>query len=124
VTCHRFTVPGEPIPWKRARRGKGRSFTDPKDAMHREKIRAHARNAGIRRPFVGEVRLDVAVFTSLPVLDRRVGDRDNFLKAVQDALEGIAVLNDGQFCAGETTKAQDAANPRTEVVVQAIGDAA
>jgi Holliday junction resolvase RusA-like endonuclease len=120
MTTVRFVIPGEPVSWKRAKRGNGFSYTDPKDKAHREKIRAYARNAGVRRPFTGEVRLDVLVFTSLPPLDRRVGDRDNYLKGVQDALQGIAVRDDRQFCDGRTLKAQDASRPRTEVVIQPL----
>lgn len=120
MSAVRFTVPGEPVTWKRARRGPHGSYTDPKDAAHREKIRAYARNAGLRRPFTGRVRLDVAILTSLDPLDERVGDRDNYEKAIKDALQGIAFLNDRQVCAGETTKGQDAERPRTEIAISEV----
>lgn len=115
-----FCVPGPPVSWKRARRGKGHSYTDPKDAQHREKIRAFARNAGIRRPFEGRVRLDVTVYTPFDPLDLRSGDGDNHRKAIKDALAGIAYRNDIQVCAGETMKAQDPANPRTEITIAEV----
>jgi Holliday junction resolvase RusA-like endonuclease len=122
VTAATFVVPGPPVTWKRARRGKGHSYTDPKDAQHREKIRAHARNAGLRRPLVGRVRLDVAFFTRYDPLDPRSGDLDNYEKAVKDALQGIAFANDRQVCEGGKFKAHDAANPRTEVTVRLAGE--
>ena len=114
-TEYRFTVPGEPVPWKRARRGNGHSFTDPKDAAHREKIRAFARNAGVRVPLAGPLYMSATFYTSKPPLHPQVGDRDNYLKALKDALEGIAYKNDRQVVAGPTVKAQDEGNPRTEV---------
>ena len=115
-----IVVPGEPVTWKRARRGPGHSYTDPADAAHREKIRAYARNAGIRQPFVGRVRLDALFFTALDPLDPRVGDLDNYEKAVKDALQGIAFANDRQVCEGEKLKDQDAARPRTEIRVVSL----
>lgn len=117
MTVLRFTVPGEPVTWKRARRGHGHSYTDPVEQAHREKVRAYARNAGIRRPLEGALRLDVVVFTSLPVLDERVGDEDNYRKLVKDALNRIAYADDRQVCAGWTEKQQDADRPRTEVSI-------
>jgi Holliday junction resolvase RusA-like endonuclease len=76
-----------------------------------------ARNAGIRRPLEGPVRLDVTFFTPHDPLDERTGDRDNYLKLVQDALEGFAFVNDRQVCDGTPRKVQDAANPRTEITI-------
>jgi Holliday junction resolvase RusA-like endonuclease len=117
VSAVTFTVPGPPVSWKRAKRGAGRSYTDPADALHREKIRAFARNAGIRRPIEGRVRLDLVFYVPHDPLDARVGDLDNLEKAVKDALQGIAFANDRQVCAGAKRKTQDAARPRTEVTV-------
>jgi Holliday junction resolvase RusA-like endonuclease len=117
-----FTVPGDPVTWKRAKRGQGRSYTDPKDAAHREKIRAFARQAGIRQPLRGAVRLDVYVFTRFDPLDRRSGDRDNHEKAIKDALTGIAFVDDIQVVDGRTRKARDEGDPRTEIEIAEIAD--
>jgi len=113
----RFTVPGEPVPWMRAGRGRAGSFTRPRDALHREKIRAFARNAGIRRALDGAVRLDTVFYTSRPPLHPHVGDEDNYRKAVKDALQGIAYADDRQVTCGWTEKNQDAASPRTEMAI-------
>jgi Holliday junction resolvase RusA-like endonuclease len=117
MKVYAFAVPGTPIPWKRARRRGAVTFTDPKDALHREKIRAFARNAGLRKPLTGPVYLCATFFLPGDPIAPGAPDRDNLLKSVQDSLEGIAVTNDRQFCAGPVTKVQDAANPRTEIAV-------
>jgi len=115
-----FTVPGEPVTWKRARRGRGHSFTDPRDAANRERIRAFARNAGIRKPLTGPVALTCLFYTSLGPLDARVGDADNYEKAVKDALQGIAFVNDRQVCDSAKRKRQDAERPRTYIEIEEI----
>ena len=115
-----FTVPGPPVSWKRPRGGDGWRHTDPKDQAHRDKIRAAARNAGIRRPWHGAVYLAVTFYTALPILDRRTGDRDNLLKSVQDSLTGFAVRDDIQFVDGPVKKVHDSENPRTEITVREI----
>lgn len=115
----RFTVPGEPVTWKRARRGRGRSYTDPKDAAHREKIRAFARNAGVRRPFAGPVALELAFYRRKADAPTALctGDLDNLEKAVKDALSGIAYVDDRQVTDVVKRKRIDRARPRTEVTV-------
>jgi Holliday junction resolvase RusA-like endonuclease len=52
----------------------------------------------------------------------RAGDLDNYEKAIKDALQGIAFVNDRQVCAGRKDKAQDAAHPRTEIEVGPVED--
>ena len=112
-----FTVPGEPVAWRRPGRRFGRYFTRPEDALHREKVRAAARNAGIRTPLTGPVRLDAVFFVSRDPLDPKVGDEDNLRKLVKDALQGIAYRNDRQVVCGWTAKVQDSQDPRTEITV-------
>lgn len=118
---YRFTVTGEPVTWKRAKRGEGHSYTDPKDEAHREKIRAAARNAGVRLPIAGPVSLTLRFYrgnTDDPTA-LCTGDLDNLEKAVKDALKGIAYLDDRQVCDVHKRKRLDRCAPRTEVFIAA-----
>lgn len=49
-------------------------------------------------------------------------DRDNLMKSVQDALTGLAWVDDAQICAGETTKwvAAGDEQPRVEIVIERV----
>lgn len=117
-----FTVPGDPVTWKRARRGKSGSYTDPKDAAHREKIRAFARNAGIRRKLTGPVRLAVTYYRETRDLTAlSFGDLDNLTKSVKDALRGIAYEDDRQVIAMVTLKGTG--EPRTEITIGPASEA-
>lgn len=120
TTVYQFTVPGHPVTWKRAQRGNGHSYTDPKDAAHRERIRALARNAGIRSPMLGPVRLICRFFLPVDPLAPTAGDLDNYEKAVKDALQGIAFVNDRQVCSAMKSKAKAHGTPCTEVWIEAL----
>ncbi len=112
-----FTVPGDPVPWKRARRAGNRYFTDPSDAAHRDKIKAYARNAGVRKPLLGPVGLEVKfVKDSFAFPEAHsVGDLDNLVKGVKDALQGVAFEDDCQIVHLTARKICDPEYPRTEV---------
>ena len=118
-----FSVPGDPVTWKRARRNGKRSYTDPLDAAHRDKIRAYARNAGIRRPLEGAVMLDLLFVSSRAddPTDLRVGDLDNLEKIVKDALKSIAFNDDRQVTDVVKRKRVSRENPRTEIGVWHLG---
>ena len=51
-------------------------------------------------------------------LPRRVGDTDNFTKAVSDALEGPVVENDKQFSEWHIVRRYDKERPRCVVVIE------
>lgn len=53
--------------------------------------------------------------------DRRTADADNLQAAVNDALEGIVLADDRQIIAGVFSRSMDPANPRTELVIHAMG---
>lgn len=109
-----FTVPGEPIPWKRARSVGRRRFTDPKDKAHRAEIALRARAAGAR-PITGEVCVELRFVRST---QRRV-DIDNLAKSVLDALVGVAFVDDTQVSRLVVTKLVGD-SPRTECIVSPL----
>jgi Holliday junction resolvase RusA-like endonuclease len=69
--------------------------------------------------FAGEVAVTVACFFP----DARRRDGDNVLKAVQDALNGLLWVDDCQVRSATVKTAIDRACPRTEVVVDLLGEA-
>lgn len=114
-----FVVPGDPITWKRAGRGGGRTFTKPKDRSHRDRIIAFARNAGLRRPLTCPVELHLRFYFSrgADVTSLCVGDLDNLEKSVKDALKGVAFLDDRLVTDVVKRKRIDRENPRTEIEI-------
>lgn len=53
---------------------------------------AQAAWAGTRTRFAGDVELRMTHYS-----ERRIADRDNFLKPIQDALQGVVYEDDGQI---------------------------
>ena len=110
-----FCVPGEPVGKGRprfCRVGKGvRTYTPPKTAEYEARVRAafEAAHGGFRLPEGVPLRLSVMAVFSVPkstskrrareMIDGKVPhtkkpDADNVLKAVADALAGVAFADD------------------------------
>lgn len=133
----RFTVPGEPVQWKRANtRGKQR-YNDPAHAAQAEAVLLFWRQTRAK-PFEGPVTASARFFVTRPkrhyrvngqlkdwALDERPAvypDLDNYLKLVWDALNGWAYKDDGQIVqyAPPPEKLYVAGlsdEPRTEVLI-------
>jgi Holliday junction resolvase RusA-like endonuclease len=106
-----FTVPGIPVAKARPRffrAGAGvRTFTPATSARFEERVRLCAQQAGVRIVNEGPVELRVVAYwpmTGAPLkrgarpgrLKTSRPDIDNVLKAIADALNGIAYKDDGQ----------------------------
>ena len=112
-----FTVEGVPRPKARARRGKGGQWYTPQSTRaYEEAVGWAARDAGIRNPYQGTVRLEIVLW--LP--DRRRRDVDNCAKSICDALNGIAYLDDSQIIELTVRRAVDRERPRAIVTVEAV----
>ena len=115
ATSLEYTLPGRAATWERAGANGRRRYTS---AEMREDKRAHALHAMAARPRGwsqdGWFWLSVEVY--LP--DLRLGDRDNYLKLVQDALQGVVWRNDKQVISGPTETRVSRHNPRTVVRVE------
>lgn len=61
----------------------------------------------------GEVELGIVLYR-----DRNIGDVDNYLKVLLDALQGCLYINDRQVRSISITKFIDKKNPRVEVVMR------
>ena len=64
-------------------------------------------------PMTGELRALATLY-----LPRRVGDTDNYTKALSDALQGPVVENDRQFSEWHVVRRYDKENPRVVVVLE------
>jgi hypothetical protein len=85
-----------------------------------DRVRAAARNAGIREPAMGAVYLRLRVYTAYDPLALQSGDLDNHAKLVKDALSnGLAFRDDRQVVHVEVRKDQDREHPRIEVEIAA-----
>lgn len=132
-----FTIPGEPVPQARPRLTKrGIAYTPEKSRRYKEYIRliASAEMAG-KTPLAGPLCLSVRVYRSAlksggrkwqaeakTGLRRPVTkpDLDNYVKAVQDGLNGIVWHDDSQIVTYGAPFGKfydDGGGPRVEVMV-------
>jgi Holliday junction resolvase RusA-like endonuclease len=93
--------------WKPAR-GRGLVPSDEATAYKRQVARAVA--VARVQPLFGPVHLFLTVYRP-----RRQGDLDNSLKVLNDALNGVAWLDDEQVVRIHAVREDDAASPRVEL---------
>ncbi len=112
-----FTIHGKPQGKQRARRGRGGRWYTPRETVRFERLVAAAcLKAGGKRPgYCGPVELEVVCCFG----DRRRRDLDNVLKAVSDAMNGIAYDDDSQIVRATIERVEG--EPRTVVTVRWIG---
>jgi Holliday junction resolvase RusA-like endonuclease len=107
-----LTVLGKPVPLQRHRTGRGRSYLPARSRAYRELIQAEWLAAG--RPTLDELPFALSVrFYGM----RANADLDNGLKAVLDALGGLAFTDDRQLVcvAGAHKLPVDEHGPRAEI---------
>lgn len=100
--------------WRRARNG--RVYLSEEARTWREQARWYLRTAGVVQALDGPVAVTIIVFRP-----RRRGDIDNIAKAILDALNEVAYLDDGQVVQLSMTRYDDARNPRVLVRVNRVG---
>jgi crossover junction endodeoxyribonuclease RusA len=105
-----LTVPGKPVPLQRSRTRGGRHYLPARSRVYRETVQAAWLAAG--RPSLGD-----APFALSARFYGARGDLDNCLKAVLDALNGLAFRDDRQLTciAGAHKLPADARGARAEV---------
>lgn len=115
-----FAVMGQPKPWQRTGGHGKRRFTPQ---ATRDYERTVAEIATIRRP-AGWPYEAKDVFFSMTVLvfhkDGRRRDNDNCVKAVKDALNGIAYVDDYQVKRTHVEWEIDRENPRAEIALEVL----
>ncbi len=110
----RFIVEGPPVGKERPRKGRGRHFYTPEKTTRFESAVAMAFLKVARR------RLEppaISVHVRCFFKNRAHPDPDNVLKAVLDALTGMAYPHD-RYLGSSVTCEYDAARPRIEVEVE------
>ena len=123
-----FTIPGEPVAQGRARRGKWGNMFDPEKSRNFKKIVSnYARAAYKGEPVVCPVIMELAIYRKIPaswskgkkqkaikgdVLPISKPDCSNYLKGVEDALNGIIYKDDSQIVGIAVYKAYSE-EPRT-----------
>jgi Holliday junction resolvase RusA-like endonuclease len=108
----KFTVSGNPVPWERNDSRQGARFTAPRTREYEARVRAVAQLANVQ-PLEGPVRLVLRFFRATA----RRCDVDNLSKSIQDALNGVAYLDDSQIARLEVEKGIDRELPRVEIEV-------
>jgi Holliday junction resolvase RusA-like endonuclease len=107
-----FCVPGEPFSWMRATPYQGKQLTPKKMREHQNVVRSCAELAGCV-PLDGPMRLEIWFYRSVPASWSKqrkrnaylgitrptsVPDLSNYLKEIEDALNGVAYNDDAQIC--------------------------
>ena len=113
-----FQIPGQPVPWARARTKGTVHFTPKKQRLEKGAIQYHAKAAMGNKPlFSGPLHLAVQFVYSHPkswteAKKRKPESRwktsrpdaDNLLKLVKDALNGVVYHDDAQVTFTEVRK--------------------
>ena len=126
MTLVRFTVPGKPLPWQRARSSGSRRYTSPEQRAYQDAVRwaaIAAVPAKVRLACAKDAALwwRVAILVCVP--DARVRDVDNCAKNVADSLNGIIWRDDSQIAKWHVCRVIDRGRPRVEVVAAACYEA-
>lgn len=91
VMTLKFTIPGRPVPKARPRVGRnGCIYTPGKSRAYEQQVAVVGR-LHCSRPLKGPVELRLKVYLKTPG-----GDLDNYIKSIQDSLNGITWHDDRQ----------------------------
>lgn len=110
-------IPGPPVAKQRARVGKGgRVYTPPETRSYEQKvafIAGHEARKAKWKLTDQPVEIDVRIYRA-----RATGDLSNFVKAIEDGMNGIIYVDDRQIVSIDAAMFLDRKNPRTEVKVR------
>lgn len=112
-------MPGDPVAKGRPRFGRGRTYT-PARTVKAESDFGWVAKTVFPRPLVGPLELRIVFYTAT----LRHSDTDNLVKLASDAMNKIAYLDDSQIVAIKASRELDRANPRTEVTLTSLVEAA
>ena len=132
-----FEVPGEPRGKGRPRFSKtGHTYTDSETRAHEKKIAAYYRSSvlGYRFPDAAVLEIDVIAYYPIPKSATKAAsaamkagytkptkkpDLDNVIKAVLDALNGVAYKDDSRIVRIEARK-EYSDSPRLEIHIKDV----
>jgi crossover junction endodeoxyribonuclease RusA len=115
-----ITVFGSPQPKQRARKGKGnRHYTPAETVRYERSVRSIAQLV-----IAPSWRKDgiYSLHVEAHFADRRARDIDNVIKAVSDALNGVAFDDDSQVTEVSGRKHLGSTEPRTVITVTWLGE--
>ena len=110
----KLTLPFPPSGNLYWRHWRNRVVTTDEAKRYRRGVMMRALTAGFR-PFDGPVAVTVGIYRP-----RRMGDLDNSLKVLLDALRGAAFVDDAQVEELHARRYEDRENPRAEVTVEKL----
>lgn len=93
------------------RNWRGRTVLSTEARAYKAKVRAAA--GGTAGPIKGPISISIWVYRP-----RKSGDLDGRIKAVLDALQGVAYVDDSQVVSLHAYRFDDKASPRVEVEVR------
>lgn len=109
----------EPVPFKRVLTSGKRRFNDSRYSNFKVALGYIAKTAmGGQAPLTGKIKIQVDVYRNLKPESLRFGDADNHLKAILDALNGIAFEDDRQVV--EATVRLHKGKPRIEIELEEL----
>ena len=132
-----FSIPGQPMGWKRAGKNKWTGATfDPKENQdYKKRVRDYAFEAGIRgEPHAGPVCLTVTAYLQRPKKFFRQKDPDgpihctskpdldNIVKLIEDAMNKYVYRDDAQVCYVTLGKfyCEKSGRPRTAISIELL----
>lgn len=107
-----ITLPPPPSANRYWRNFRGRTVVSGEAKAYKDAAAWLARAAGMDEPLTGNVALTVRWYR-----ERKAGDLSNRLKILEDALQGVAYVNDSQIVRIVAERYDDKRNPRVEVEV-------
>lgn len=117
----KIVIEGDVIPAARPRFSNRRCYQPKRNQEYRQKVQTAARVAmKNREPLDGEICAAVKIYRKYKRTARIFGDVDNHLKAIFDALNGVAFVDDSQICRCVVEKYQDKEWPRAEIEIANI----
>jgi len=131
----RFTIPGEPTAQGRARFGNGRAYDTEKSRSYKEYVRLIAAQHAPEIPLEGPIVFMVDIYKPIPKnfskkktieAENRVlrpttkPDGSNYLKGLEDAMNGIIWRDDSQLVDIWVSKWYST-HPRVEITVKEWG---
>lgn len=132
-----FEIPGEAVPWSRAGRKNGQTFTPPRQRAYMGLITTIARRAmkdAALKPLSGPLILYVRVIRSIPssfsqrdrqkaqsglIYPDKRPDLGNFVKLIEDAMNKEVFDDDARICSAMLWKVYGD-SPKTIVVVKTL----